>query len=151
MDGSYHTEHLKIVQVDAMSHFDVEKAEDTYNELARQLSRQSAHLDRSKQTSRTASVYNGDLEKGDEAEKPFGLRDYLTSSNDANQAAGIKHKHVGVTWEDLHVGIIGEADQKASHSVFFLPDVFLTLSQHRYTLILLGVSMDPTLVLTRFI
>ncbi|KAN0100115.1 hypothetical protein V8E55_000099 [Tylopilus felleus] len=137
MDGSYHTEHLKIVQVDAMSHFDVEKAEDTYNELARQLSRQSAHLDRSKQTSRTASVYNGDLEKGDEAEKPFGLRDYLTSSNDANQAAGIKHKHVGVTWEDLHVGIIGEADQKASHSVFFLPDVFLTLSQHRYTLILL--------------
>ena len=128
MDGSNHTEHLEIVQVDATPHVDVEKAEDTFNELARQLSRQSVRLDRSKQTSRTASVYNGDLEKGDEAEKPFDLHDYLMSSNDANQAAGIKHKHVGVTWEDLEVRVIGGADHKASHSIFLVPDLFLTLS-----------------------
>ncbi|KAN0100123.1 ABC-2 type transporter domain containing protein [Tylopilus felleus] len=121
MDGSNHTEHLEIVQVDATPHVDVEKAEDTFNELARQLSRQSVRLDRSKQTSRTASVYNGDLEKGDKAEKPFDLRDYLMSSNDANQAAGIKHKHVGVTWEDLEVRVIGGADHKANSVInFFL-------------------------------
>lgn len=108
-------EHIEIVEVDATSHVDIEKAEDTFNELARQLSRHSvARVNQSKLTSRTASVYSGDLEKGDEVDRPFDLREYLTSSNDANQAAGIKHKHVGVTWEDLEVKVIGGADHKAS-------------------------------------
>ena len=37
----------------------------------------------------------GDVEKGivsKHSEEHFDLREYLTSSNDANQAAGIKHK-----------------------------------------------------------
>ncbi|KAI6015643.1 pleiotropic drug resistance ABC transporter [Pisolithus marmoratus] len=38
---------------------------------------------------------------------PFDLREYLTSSNDANQAAGIRHKHVGVTWEDWNAFGVG--------------------------------------------
>lgn len=111
-----HTEHAEILEVDATSHVDIERAEETFNELVRQLSRQSAiHADRSKQSSRTASVYNDDLEKGEKPkEVPFDLREYLTSSNDANQAAGIKHKHVGVTWEDLEVDVFGGANHKAS-------------------------------------
>ena len=58
-----------------------------------------------------------DLEKapGDvEAEERFDLREYLSSSNDASQAAGIKHKHVGVTWDDLEVIGIGGEDNKVS-------------------------------------
>jgi len=130
-----HTEHLEILEVDAASHVDIEQAEDTFNELARQLSRHSAHVDQSKQTSQTASVYSHDLEKGDahKADEPFDLREYLTSSNDANQAAGIKHKHVGVTWEDLEAKVIGGADFKASDSSFLLPGLYLTSFQPRYT------------------
>ncbi|KAG9313864.1 pleiotropic drug resistance ABC transporter [Chiua virens] len=108
-----HTQHAEILDINPVSHVDIEEAEGTFNELARQLSGQStSHAHPSKQTSRTASIYAGDLEKGDKAEKPFDLREYLTSSNDANEAAGIKHKHVGVTWEDLEVKIIGGADFK---------------------------------------
>ena len=119
------TEHVEILEVDSTSHVDIKKAEVTFNELARQLSRHSAaRIDQSKQTSRTASVYSGDLEKADEVDKPFDLREYLTSSNDANQAAGIKHKHVGVTWEDLEVKAFGGANHKAGHSFPPLPDWF---------------------------
>ena len=55
-----------------------------------------------------------DLEKGHDGDRQetFDLREYLTSSNDANSAAGIKHKHVGVTWEDLEVSGIGGGDNK---------------------------------------
>lgn len=112
-----HTEHSEILEVDAASHVDIERAEDTFNELARQLSRHPApHAYQSKQTSRTASVYDADLEKGNKADSDarFDLREYLTSSNDANQAAGIKHKHVGVTWESLEVKVTGGADHKVS-------------------------------------
>lgn len=55
-----------------------------------------------------------DLERGqnESRQETFDLREYLTSSNDANSAAGIKHKHVGVTWEDLEVlGIDGEENK----------------------------------------
>lgn len=131
-----HTEHAEILEVDAASHVDIEEAENTFNELARQLSRHSAaHVNQSKLTSRTASVYS-DVEKGDKADgdRPFDLREYLTSSNDANQAAGIKHKHVGVTWEDLEVKVIGGADHKASDSDYSLVTRFvLMLSSHRYS------------------
>ncbi|KAF8555113.1 pleiotropic drug resistance ABC transporter [Imleria badia] len=108
----------EVLEVDAAPHVDIKHAEDTFNELARQLSRHSVRIEQSKQTSRTATIYSGDLEKGDEADRPFDLREYLTSSNDANQAAGIKHKHVGVTWEDLEVKVIGGADHKIYINTF---------------------------------
>lgn len=49
-------------------------------------------------------------------EEPFDLREYLTSSNDAMQASGIHHKHVGATWEDLEVSGIGGEDSKVRPS-----------------------------------
>jgi hypothetical protein len=66
-----------------------------------------------------------DLEKGhdEERQETFDLREYLTSSNDANSAAGIKHKHVVVTWEDLEVLGIGGQGNKVCH-ITHTPSVF---------------------------
>ena len=58
----------------------------------------------------------GEGRDGDRQET-FDLREYLTSSNDANAAAGIKHKHVGVTWEDLEVSGIGGDDNKVGYFI----------------------------------
>jgi ATP-binding cassette, subfamily G (WHITE), member 2, SNQ2 len=90
---------------DADHHVDVAEAEATFNELSRQLSRQS----RKQSTIRGSTSDDGknipkDVEKA-EPEERFDLREYLTSSNDANQQAGIQHKHVGVVWEDLQVSL----------------------------------------------
>ena len=64
-----------------------------------------------------------DLEKGHGGDRreTFDLREYLTSSNDANSAAGIKHKHVGVTWEDLEVSGIGGEENKVRRFVRYPP------------------------------
>ncbi|KAG8926047.1 hypothetical protein FRC00_003339, partial [Tulasnella sp. 408] len=43
-----------------------------------------------------------DLEKDDEDER-FNLRDYFQNNHDANDANGVRHKHVGVVWDDLSV------------------------------------------------
>jgi hypothetical protein len=43
---------------------------------------------------------------------PLDLRYCLTLSNQANKAAGIQPKHVGVTWEDLQVVVCGDKDCK---------------------------------------
>lgn len=71
-------------------HVNISSAQREFKELSRQLSRQSQR----KNSTRTASVDSDhDVEKG-AIEEPdtFDLRDYLTSSNDANQQAGIQHK-----------------------------------------------------------
>lgn len=96
-------------------HVNVQQAEETFNELSRALSRKSTHKS-------TRSESSGDIEKGsNDGEAPFDLREYLTSSNDANQGAGIKHKHVGVTWDSLKVDVIGGADQKVSNTLLNVP------------------------------
>ena len=87
---------------------DIAQAEAAFDELSRRLSKSSHAYD----IAQTATTK--DLEQGDENDEVFDLRDYLTSSNDANEQAGIKHKHVGVTWEDLQVDAIGGADSKVS-------------------------------------
>ncbi|KAF7797165.1 hypothetical protein EIP86_008357 [Pleurotus ostreatoroseus] len=92
-------------------HVDVQEAEELFNELSRALSRRS-NPDNEK-VNANASTYSAsdqgkDLEKGGQEER-FDLREYLQSSNDANQSAGIKHKHVGVSWEDLEVQVFGKA------------------------------------------
>lgn len=86
-------------------HVDVRQAEQTFNELSKTLSRRST-------SARKHDSNDSDPEKGEE---PFDLRDYLTSSNDASQSAGIKHKHVGVTWEKLQVEGMGSVGSKVCH------------------------------------
>ncbi len=54
-----------------------------------------------------------DVEKGPfDNYGPRDLRYCLTLSNEANKAAGIQPKHVGVTWEDLQVVVRGDKDCK---------------------------------------
>src|SRR6267154_2540743 len=54
-----------------------------------------------------------DVEKGPlDNYGPFDPRYCLTLSNEANKAAGIEPKHVGVTWEDLQVVVHGDEDCK---------------------------------------
>ena len=93
-------------------HVDVQRAEDIFNELPRQLSKRSSDdLNRTRTVS--PAYQSKDLEKlGVDGEERFDLREYLQSSNDAHQSAGIKHKHVGVTWENLQVEVVGGGDHK---------------------------------------
>ncbi|KAF8633557.1 hypothetical protein AX15_001356 [Amanita polypyramis BW_CC] len=87
---------------------DIARAEQEFNALSRQL---TAQADASEKT--FVLTKNGiDAERGDNSQEPFDLREYLTSSNDANQKAGIKHKHVGVTWRDLQVQVPGGINSK---------------------------------------
>jgi hypothetical protein len=101
----------------------IEKAENSFNELSRQLTQGTVvdddiddreHGDDG--TRVPTSIGNRttkDLEKGAvDLEQAFDLREYLSSSNDANERAGIKHKHVGVVWEDFHVDVLGGSDFK---------------------------------------
>lgn len=96
----------------------IEKAENSFNELSRQLTQGTVvDDDREHEDSRVPTAVGirttVDLEKAEvDLEQPFDLREYLTSSNDANDRAGIKHKHVGVVWEDFHVDVLGGSDFK---------------------------------------
>ncbi|KAF8215759.1 pleiotropic drug resistance ABC transporter [Mycena galopus ATCC 62051] len=87
---------------------DIEKAKEEFNALSRQLTQRSQENVPSGATTRAAS----DIEKGPGEEAPFDLREYLTTSNDAQQQAGIKVRHVGVTWDDLEVKVAGGLDSK---------------------------------------
>lgn len=104
-------------------HVDVHQAEELFNELSRALSKRS-NEDYAKshaENGSTPGLQEKDVEKAStEDELRFDLREYLQSSNDANQAAGIKHKHVGVTWENLQVEVVGNEDQKVSGRERFL-------------------------------
>jgi ATP-binding cassette, subfamily G (WHITE), member 2, SNQ2 len=95
------------------NHVDVQRAEDIFHELERELSRQS---DQDPSQTRTVSLADEqkDLEKSafSDNDQRFNLREFLQSSNDAYQSAGIKHKHVGVTWDSLQVDVIGGMDFK---------------------------------------
>ncbi|KAJ7922816.1 pleiotropic drug resistance ABC transporter [Mycena leptocephala] len=107
---------------------DVAKAEQEFNALARQLSRKSQE-----------GIMPSDVEKGGN-EDPFDLREYLTTSNDAQQQAGIKH--VSVTWDDLQVDVAGGLDSKVSACL----DFFLAIPLYIWSLFLplLGKKEGPS-------
>lgn len=103
----------------AEDHIDVDHAEAEFDQLQRALSKP----DYGEGTKTIASTPQQekilkDIETASLAPpvERFDLREYLTSSNDASQAAGIKHKHVGVTWEDLEVFGVGGEDSKVGPS-----------------------------------
>ncbi|KAJ7103152.1 ABC-2 type transporter-domain-containing protein [Mycena belliarum] len=99
-------------QPSALTSVDVVKAEQEFEALARQLSQHSQHPLHHSPSGLTTRAASEDIEKGDSSAPPFDLREYLTTSNDAQQQAGIKHKHVGVTWDDLEVRVAGSIDSK---------------------------------------
>jgi len=108
--------HRSSSSLPAAGSVNVEQAESSFHELSRQLSQETTvgGRDRGTQKSRGDDGKKGnDLEKGSlDLDQPFDLREYLTSSNDANERAGIKHKHVGVAWEDFHVDVLGGLNSK---------------------------------------
>lgn len=96
------------------SQVDIRRAEAEFTRLQREFTIYD-DSDRAQSSTPQPKRLPKDIEEapsGDGDEEPFDLREYLTSSNDASQAAGIKHKHVGVTWEDLQVTGIGGEDNK---------------------------------------
>ncbi|KAJ3545283.1 hypothetical protein NMY22_g2500 [Coprinellus aureogranulatus] len=112
---------------------DVIRAEAEFNALSSQLTVQAAGSQAMKKNSSGTLAQNSrDLEKA-ERSAGFDLREYLTSSNDKNQAAGIKHKNVGVVWEDLEVQVVGGLDSKfyvgtlATSTLYFFIGPFFTL------------------------
>lgn len=70
---------------------DVARAEKDFYALSRQLTARAEAAEKGSQLS-VATRAGNDSEKGGNAPEVFDLREYLTSSNDANQNAGIKHK-----------------------------------------------------------
>ena len=120
---------------DIRNHVVVAQAEDDFGQVQQALSTPKIA---SKVAVRDSSSI--DLEKGHDKDRQetFDLREYLTSSNDARAAAGIKHKHVGVTWEDLEVSGIGGEDNKVRYFPRSRP-----ISDSRF------VSARSTLLLTQ--
>ena len=108
--------------LDGANRVDVRQAEAEFTQLRHDLSRPNSEDHGIREQSPTLQSHDIEKTPGDaEDEERFDLREYLTSSNNASQAAGIKHKHVGVTWDDLEVTGIGGEDNK----VFFqLAEVF---------------------------
>lgn len=112
-DRTLHGDATPLPAVADAHHVDITDATAQFNELQRVLSVRSQQA----ASERTQSTNGKDLEKGgNNDEEAFDLRAYLTSSNDQTQAAGIAHKHVGVTWENLHVAGFGGAGHKVSPS-----------------------------------
>jgi len=140
-------------QETAIHHVDVAGAESAFNELSRQLTiRSEAAMSTTDFADSVAATK--DVEKG-AVSQPFDLREYLTSSNDANQRAGIRHKvriltlyfhssltcdfkNVGVVWEDLQVEVAGGMDSKVNQTYCLFLN--LTCVVPRFTLALLEVS-----------
>lgn len=112
MEGAHHSSS----SLPTAGSVNIERAETSFHELSRQLTQgtvvddeeQAAGYSRANESRKTRDVEKGALD----AERPFDLREYLTSSNDANERAGIKHKHVGVLWDDFHVDVLGGSDFK---------------------------------------
>jgi ATP-binding cassette subfamily G (WHITE) protein 2 (SNQ2) len=101
---------------DVQGHVGVARAKTDFSQVQRSLSTPEV-------TGKIPLRHPIDLEKGPDVDRQetFDLREYLTSSNDANSAAGIKHKHVGVTWEDLEVSGIGGEENKVRYFTRYPP------------------------------
>ena len=85
--------HIAFSQASSPHHVDVAQAEEQFHALSRQLTVRSEIGQSNSKLSESTAAGN-DIEKGDAGEQGegFNLLEYLTSSNDANQRAGIKHK-----------------------------------------------------------
>lgn len=87
----------------------VARAEEAFYELQREFSRRSQQ---SRSESSPTKAHR-DPEKAEiDTDEQFDLREYLSSSNDESRRAGIHHKHVGVTWDNLQVEIAGGINHK---------------------------------------
>lgn len=154
-EESNHDAPFSTSQETAIHRVDVAGAETAFNELSRQLTiRSEAAMSTTDFADSVAATK--DVEKG-AVSQPFDLHEYLTSSNDANQRAGIRHKvrilivyfhfsltcdfkNVGVAWEDLQVEVAGGMDSKVSQTYCLFLNLTLTCVVPRFTSAVLQVS-----------
>ena len=111
------------------SQVDIQGAERAFHRLEREASRASDNALRisrntfnEKDAIKESENYDAEKAEFKNGEEPFDLKEYLSSSNDKNTQAGIKHKHVGVTWEDLQVEVVGGGDYKVRRSASIWED-----------------------------
>ena len=100
---------------------DVEQAQRDFHELSQQFSR---HSRLSRTHSKASNVKNQDVEKTastESSEDNWDLEDTLRGAKEADFAAGIKSKYIGVIWENLTVR--GFGGMKNIVKVF--PDAFV--------------------------
>lgn len=123
-EEAIHEEHIS-------SEVNIQRAERAFHTLERVATAQSRNeLLRRRTTSfskEKGKLEAYDEEKGEQAE-PFSLKEYLSSSNDRATANGLKHKHVGVTWEDVEVEVNGGVDYKVSSALLKVQTVCLLLT-----------------------
>ncbi|KAJ9640005.1 ATP-binding cassette transporter snq2 [Coniosporium tulheliwenetii] len=92
---------------------DVERAEASFAELNRELSRTSSHMRSLSRTQSRRSIARAaapDVEKAESdesTEEQFDLERTLRGNRDEEEAAGIKSKRIGVLWDGLTVSGIG--------------------------------------------
>ncbi|KIX09317.1 uncharacterized protein Z518_00396 [Rhinocladiella mackenziei CBS 650.93] len=103
---------------------DVERAEKDFAELSRELSAISRRMSRTQ--SKTSAAKERDLEKATSSseyasEDVFDLETTLRGNREADHAAGIKSKYIGVIWENLTVRGIGGT----KNFVKVFPDAFI--------------------------
>ncbi|KAL5519561.1 SNQ2_2 [Sanghuangporus vaninii] len=132
------------------SSVDVERAEQEFHRLDRVATIESRREILRRRTEsfsaakrKSLPVY--DEEQGSEPE-PFDLREYLSSTNDKETAHGLKHKHVGVTWEDLEVKGVGGVDHKFYIRTFGQACLEFCLLPYIWFMKLLGYIMPSTAV-----
>ncbi|PSN74488.1 hypothetical protein BS50DRAFT_17238 [Corynespora cassiicola Philippines] len=122
---------------------DVARAEADFAQLSKELSRTS-HI--SRKLSRTQSRQSGknkatDAEKAVESElsseEPFDLQSVLRGNRDEEEAAGIKSKRIGVSWDGLTVSGIGGV----KNYVKTFPDAFVSFfNVYETAMTLLGLG-----------
>ncbi|KAL2423849.1 ABC multidrug transporter I [Exophiala dermatitidis] len=102
---------------------DVERAERDFAELSRELSSISRRMSRTQ--SRGSTTKARDIEKAisasDDSDETFNLEATLRGNREADAAAGIKSKYIGVIWENLTVRGIGGV----KNIVKVFPDAFV--------------------------
>ncbi|EPE04970.1 brefeldin a resistance protein [Ophiostoma piceae UAMH 11346] len=98
-------------------------------------SRNHAAADNEKGAALDATIDNEAIEDGDASDDRFDLESYLRGSLAANQAAGIRPKHIGVYWDKLSVRGMGGS----SNFVRTFPDAVVSFFDYITPLIrLLG-------------
>jgi hypothetical protein len=99
-------------EYDVQDHVVVAQAENDFGRVQESLNTPKVH---NKVAPHDPDAINLERGRDGDRQETFDLREYLISSNDENSAVGIKHKHVGVTWEDLEVSGIGGEESKVRH------------------------------------
>lgn len=123
---------------------DVERAEKEFAELSKQFSAHSRRMTRV--NSRATGVKHTDVEKAISAsdeisEESWDLETTLRGARQADQAAGIKSKHIGVIWENLTVRGIGGV----KNYVKVFPDAFIDFFNIPGTIMnILGIGKKGT-------